>query len=127
MKTPVMLYLAYRGWLAANVPLVPELPVPKPLASMPPERVFCLRLQPEELRDRRLVRAVEEAIPREPYASLPQIGKECHYAEWLCREHAWRQIDVTGKAVEEVAREIITLLREDVGAPRDARGAGRRQ
>jgi len=113
MKTPVMLYLAYRGWLAANVPLVPELAVPKPLLSAPAERVFCLGLQPEELRDRRLVRATEEGIPREPYASLPQIRKECRYAEWLCREHGWRQIDVTGKAVEEVAREIITLLREE--------------
>jgi hypothetical protein len=113
MKTPVMLYLAYRGWLAANVPLVPELALPKPLLSVPARRVFCLVLQPEELRRRRLVRATEEAIPREPYASLPQIRKECQYAQWLCREHGWRQIDVTGKAVEEVAREIIALLREN--------------
>ncbi len=28
MKTPTMLYLAYRGWFAANVPLVPELAPP---------------------------------------------------------------------------------------------------
>ena len=27
MKTPTMLYLAYRGWFAANVPVVPGVPV----------------------------------------------------------------------------------------------------
>ena len=45
MKTPTMLYLAYRGWFAANVPLVPGLPPPT-LLALPAERVFCLRWPP---------------------------------------------------------------------------------
>ena len=32
------------------------------------------------------------------------------YAEGLCSKYGWERIDVTGKAVEEVAREIITVL-----------------
>jgi regulator of PEP synthase PpsR (kinase-PPPase family) len=113
MKTPTMLYLAYRGWFAANVPLVPELPLPEALATMPPHRVFCLSMQPEQLRQRRRARATNEAIPLAPYASLAQIRKEIRYAERLCRQHGWRRVEVTGKAVEEVAREIITLLAEE--------------
>ena len=110
MKTPTMLYLASRGWFAANIPLIPEIPLESALASLPPFRVFCLILQPEQLRQRRCARAREEAIPAEPYASLAQVVKENRYAEGLCAKYGWERIDVTGKAVEEVAREIITVL-----------------
>ncbi len=109
MKTPTMLYLAYRGWFAANVPLIPGLPPDEALLAMPAARMFCLTLQAEHLRQRRLARAREEAIPLEPYASRAQIAKENEYAEQLCSQHGWNRIDVTGKAVEEVAREIITV------------------
>ena len=110
MKTPTMLYLASRGWFVANVPLIPELPLDRALAAVPPTRVFCLTMQPEQLHQRRCARAREEAIPLEPYASPAQIAKENRHAEGLCWKYGWEQIDVTGKAVEEVAREIITVL-----------------
>ena len=46
MKTPTMLYLAYRGWFAANVPLVPGIAPPKQLLAVPAERAFCLVCRP---------------------------------------------------------------------------------
>ena len=82
------------------------------MAALPPARVFCLTLQSEQLRQRRRIRAKEEAIPAEPYASLAQIAKENRYAEELCSKYGWNRIDATGKAVEEVAREIITVRGE---------------
>jgi regulator of PEP synthase PpsR (kinase-PPPase family) len=109
MKTPTMLYLAYRGWFAANVPLIPELPLDSALADMPAERVFCLALQAEQLQERRSARAREEGIPTETYTSLASILKENRYAEKQCLKYGWTRIDVTGKAVEEVAREIIAI------------------
>jgi hypothetical protein len=114
MKTPTMLYLAYRGWFAANVPLVCGLPLDEALPAVPAARVFCLALRAEHLRERRLARAREEAIPPEPYASWAQIAKENQYADELCSQHGWNRIDVTGKAVEEVAREIIAVRTKDV-------------
>ena len=113
MKTPTMLYLAYRGWFAANVPIVPGVPgvpLPKGLLSMPSERVFCLAMSRTRLRELRLVRADHEAIPVEPYASAEVIRKELQRADQLSLEHRWRRIEVTGKSVEEVSREIIALL-----------------
>ena len=109
MKTPTMLYLAYRGWFAANVPLIPQIPLDPALPALPASQVFCLTMQPEHLRERRHLRAREEAIPAEPYASWDQIVKENQYAEQLCLKYGWTRVDVTGKAVEEVAREIIAL------------------
>ncbi|MGW8256136.1 MAG: pyruvate, water dikinase regulatory protein [Thermoguttaceae bacterium] len=113
MKTPTMLYLAYRGWFAANVPLGPGIHLPKSLLAFPAERVFCLLAASERLQQMRRARASEEAIPLEPYTALSQINSELDYVRQLCRKHLWQRIDVTGKSVEEVAREIILLLSEE--------------
>lgn len=110
MKTPTMLYLAYRGWFAANVPLVPELPLPDEVLARPRHTVFCLTMASDRLRELRNHRARREAIPAEFYASPAAVLKEIQYAERLCLERGWRQVDVTGKSVEEVGQEIITLL-----------------
>jgi [pyruvate, water dikinase]-phosphate phosphotransferase / [pyruvate, water dikinase] kinase len=112
MKTPTMLYLAYRGWFAANVPLVPGLPPPKELLAVPSDRVFCLTMTPERLQQLRRVRADEESIPLHPYTSLDQIRTELAYVDDLCRKQHWQRIDATGKSVEEVAREVIGWLEE---------------
>lgn len=112
MKTPTMLYLAYRGWFAANVPLAVGLSPPKALLKLPWERVVCLTMTAEKLQQLRRVRAEEESIPLHPYAALDSIRAELAYVEDLCRKHNWQRIDTTGKSVEEVAREIIEWLEE---------------
>jgi hypothetical protein len=112
MKTPTMLYLAYRGWFAANVPLVPGMPLSPGLLAVPAERVFCLTMAPEKLQQLRRARAEEESIPLQPYASLDQIRAELSFTAELCRKHHWQRIDATGKSVEEIAREIIGTLEE---------------
>jgi regulator of PEP synthase PpsR (kinase-PPPase family) len=111
MKTPVMLYLAYRGWFAANVPIILEVSPPSELFRLPPRRVFCLLMAPNRLLELRRARADSFNIPDSPYTSPDYIRREILHARRLSRDHAWRQIEVAGKSVEEVAREIITLLR----------------
>ncbi len=112
MKTPITLYLAYRGWLAANVPIVLEIAPPRELFVLPSERVFCLVTTPDRLLELRRARVDSSNIPEEPYASPLQIRRELLHSRRLSRDHGWRQIEVTGKPVEEAAREIITLLRD---------------
>ncbi len=110
MKTPTMLYLAYRGWFAANVPIVPEIPLPSALLEVPAERVFTLLMGPARLLELRRVRALQTNIPLEPYADPREIRRELDHAELACQQHGWRKIDVTSKSVEEAGREIIALL-----------------
>jgi regulator of PEP synthase PpsR (kinase-PPPase family) len=110
MKTPTMLYMAYRGWFAANVPIVLEVDLPATLLSLPPERVFCLLNSATQLKTLRHTRAVSEAIPLEPYTSLDYIQRELARSRQLCQKYGWRRIPVSGKSVEEVCREIIALL-----------------
>jgi [pyruvate, water dikinase]-phosphate phosphotransferase / [pyruvate, water dikinase] kinase len=113
MKTPTMLYLAYHGWFAANVPLVLGLPVPASLRRVTSQRVFCMTLSPDRMLEWRRVRASMEAIPVETYASMEQVRKELAFCQQAAAVHRWPLIDVTGKSVEEVGREIITLLSAD--------------
>ncbi len=115
MKTPTMLYLAYRGWFAANVPLIEGLEPPAALLAVPRQRVFCLMMAPERLCDLRRVRARSEGIPVETYASASQVRRELEFARDLCRRYGWRLVDATGKSVEEVGREIIAALPERHG------------
>lgn len=110
MKTPTMLYLAYRGWFAANVPIILEVELPPSVLSLPPERVFCLLNSPTQLKALRHARAEGEAIPLEPYTSLNYIKRELAHSRQLCQQHGWRSVTVSGKSVEEVCREIIALL-----------------
>lgn len=110
MKTPTMLYLAYQQWFAANVPLIPGIEPPPALLAVPPGRVFCLEMSADRLIELRRARAEEQNIPLEPYASLEAVRTEIQHARHTCDRHGWRIINVTGKSVEEVCREIIALL-----------------
>ena len=110
MKTPTMLFLAYRGWFAANVPIILNVPLPPKLLSMPPDRVFGLYMSPSRLEYLRQARADLFKVPRDPYASPETIREELLLARRLCRDRGWHQMEVTGKSVEEVAQEIILML-----------------
>jgi hypothetical protein len=110
MKTPTTLYLAYRGWFAANVPIVPGIALPPELLALPAERVICLVMSPLRLQELRQVRVALRGIPAESYASMTGIREELRYAQNLAADRGWRQVDVTGKSVEEVAREVSLLL-----------------
>jgi hypothetical protein len=110
MKTPTMLYLAYHGWFTANIPLVLEVPVPEELFSVPSEKVFCLVMSESRLLELRNTRATVTKLPQKNYISPEYIDKEISYAKKLCRDHNWQLIDTTGKSVEEVAKEILSLI-----------------
>ena len=109
MKTPTTVYLAYRGWFAANVPLVPGIAPDPALTALPHETVFGLTMSASRLAELRQARAAHLGIPGNTYASLETVRGDLKHATATCREHGWREIDATGKSVEEVAREVLVL------------------
>jgi len=106
MKTPTSLYLAYRGWATGNVPLVPDVPLHPVVGRLPREKVVCLTMSHRRLLELRMARARQLAIPQKEYASPKVVQMELSYGQDLAAEHGWHQVDVTGKSIEEVAREI---------------------
>lgn len=111
-KTPVSFYLAYRGWKVANVPIVLGLEPPEPLRELDPRKVVGLTTDPQRLaliRQERLKNMGAQASSA-TYADLRHIQQEVRYSLRLCKMHRWPVVNVTGKAVEETAHEVINLV-----------------
>ncbi len=110
-KTPLSIYLAYRGWKVANVPLVYGLPYPQELFSIDKDKIVGLIINPKRLHDIRTRRLnVMADLKDAHYADPTHILKEIRYSQEIMRRLDCRVIDVSGKAVEETSQEIITGL-----------------
>jgi len=48
-KTPLAMYLAHKGLMVANMPLVPESPVPMELFEVPNNKIIGLMIDPAKL------------------------------------------------------------------------------
>lgn len=111
-KTPVSLYLAQRGYKVANVPLVPEIPLPEELSTLPRGKVVGLTIAPESLsviRSER-VRTMGLNGPAR-YADPERIGEELAYAREVFRRLSCPVVDVTHRAVEETANRVLEVTR----------------
>jgi regulator of PEP synthase PpsR (kinase-PPPase family) len=110
-KTPVSFYLAYRGWKVANVPIVLGMEPPATLRSLDPRKVVGLTIDPERLglirRERLKNMGVQESSS---YAETVQIRQELRYNLRLCKAYRWPVVNVTGRALEETANEIMNLV-----------------
>lgn len=113
-KTPLSTFLAQKGFKVANVPLVLDLPPPRELAEMPQERIYALTIQPDALVKIRQERLRQMGMPPDSsYAEREHIKREIAYAQEIFRQHAaWPVIDVTGKAIEETAADILRLHKD---------------
>ncbi len=112
-KTPLSMYLAHRGYRAANVPLVPEISPPEELFMLPPERIIGLTISKEQLKHIREERLKVLGLqPNADYASDQRIEEELDYAKQIMDRLGCRVIDVTQRAVEETASQVMQILAE---------------
>jgi regulator of PEP synthase PpsR (kinase-PPPase family) len=110
-KTPLSIYLAFKRWFVANVPIVLGIPVPEELYQVPPEKVFCLMTFPNRLAQLRKARQDRLGGATAEYASPDYVRRECRYAsEIFSSQPLWQQINVTSKSIEEIASEVLSLL-----------------
>jgi len=116
-KSVTCFYLAARGVRAANVPLVPGLPVPPELLSVESGKVFGLTMNASHLSLVRQVRldriAGNRDVPR--YADKRELNREIREIESFIVANNWTRIDVSYKATEEVASEIMEVLQHRIG------------
>lgn len=121
-KTPTCMYLASRGIKAANVPLVPGVPLPDGVLKAKHPIIVGLTINPEHLakvREGRLKRLHEDETT--DYAELDAVMREVREARRLYARHHWPVIDVTQRSIEQTAAYIMKMLKkhrgEAVGAP----------
>ncbi|HMM12421.1 MAG TPA: pyruvate, water dikinase regulatory protein [Bacteroidales bacterium] len=110
-KTPLSIYLAFRGWLVANVPIVLGIDPPEELLSLPAERVIGLMNNPHNLAKLRHSRQERFGLGMMDYSTPVFVERELNYAENIFRQHpGWRVVRVTNKPIEEIASEILALI-----------------
>jgi regulator of PEP synthase PpsR (kinase-PPPase family) len=120
-KTPTCIYLAYRGFKAANVPLVPNQEPPREFfaAIAAGVAVIGLTASPSRLahvRSHRLESLGHSGDAE--YADLDRIRTEVADARLFFQRHHIPVIDVTRRSIEETAAEILAELRNRKPAAR---------
>jgi regulator of PEP synthase PpsR (kinase-PPPase family) len=113
-KTPLSTYLAQKGYKVANVPLVPDVPAPDELFNVDPHRVHALRIDLATLLRIRRQRLRHLGVDTETnYATRGHVAKELRWCNALYEAHPeWTIHEVTGRAVEETASEILNVHRK---------------
>jgi regulator of PEP synthase PpsR (kinase-PPPase family) len=110
-KTPLSIYLAFKGWFVANYPVVLGNEPPDILGKLPTGNVFGLTTQASDLSSLRSVRQAHMGGTGGEYSSLDYVKRELNYAQNLFNKYQWPVISVTNKPIEEIASEILTVKR----------------
>jgi regulator of PEP synthase PpsR (kinase-PPPase family) len=120
-KTPLSIYLAFKGWFVANVPVIHGMDLPPIIYSLPTEKVFCMDTLPHHLTELRKTRH-QYLGETGDYADLEAVRRELLWARGLFRKRPlWPVLYVTSKPIEEIASEVLALK-----AQADSRAASSR-
>jgi regulator of PEP synthase PpsR (kinase-PPPase family) len=116
-KTPLSIYLSYKGLKVANIPMVKDQELPKELFDIEQKKIVGLSIELEALRRIRKKRL--EKFGQDPegsYASLKNISDEITFSEKIFSENRrWPVINVTDRALEETASEIARVVSSRLG------------
>jgi hypothetical protein len=110
-KTPTSIYLANRGVKAANIPLVPDVPLPDVVEKSTKVLIVGLIASPDrivQIRQHRLLSINAESRDT-AYIDKHAVAEEIALTRRLCARRGWPIIDVTRRSIEETAAAILTL------------------
>lgn len=120
-KTPTAIYLANRGFKAANIPIVPQSPPPAALFGLKHPLVVGLTTSPDRLIQIRRNRLLSLGqAPETDYVDNEAVMSEIAYARRMFADNGWPVIDVTRRSIEESAAAIIKLLNDRSEGQEDA-------
>ncbi len=113
-KTPTSIYLANRGVKTANIPIIPDMPLPHQLQFVQRPLVVGLYASPERIVQIRQNRLLGLKAHREDarYIDRQAVAEEVAFSRRLCSKHNWPSIDVSRRSIEETAAAIMALLVE---------------
>ncbi|MGL5506493.1 MAG: pyruvate, water dikinase regulatory protein, partial [Paraclostridium sp.] len=113
-KTPLSMYLANKNIKVANVPLVPEIPIPKEVFEVNPKKIIGLTNSPEKLNQIRQERLKALGLSSNAnYAKFDRILQELDYSEQVMKRVGCPVINVSNKAIEETAGIILDIMKEN--------------
>ena len=112
-KTPLSIYLAFKGWFVANVPIIMGQEIPPIINKLLASNVFCLDTNARALAELRRARQDYLGGAVGDYDNIEFVRMELMYARNIYTKNpGWSIINVTNKPIEEIASEILTLKGE---------------
>ncbi len=112
-KTPLSIFLAFKGWFTANVPIVYGVEPPSELFKVSSNRVFGLMTEVSPLAGLRKVRFKNWKGASDDYAKPEFVYQELRYVKKIFDSKPdWPVINVTNKPIEEIANEILSIIRK---------------
>ena len=121
-KTPTCIFLARRGIRAANIPLVPGVPIPEKILKIKGPLFVGLTEAPERLvhlrKNRLKADGADHRHGDNKYLDPEKVEEEITQARRLFSKNGWPVIDVTRRSIEETAAEIMILLQQKKEAER---------
>jgi [pyruvate, water dikinase]-phosphate phosphotransferase / [pyruvate, water dikinase] kinase len=112
-KTPTCMYLASRGVKAANVPLVPGVPLPENLLKAKRPFIVGLTVDPERLARIRAARlAGLKQVEKTDYVNIETLQQEVRDARRLFVRRGWPVIDVSQRSIEQTADLIMRMMKK---------------
>ena len=110
-KTPLSMYLAYnKGLLVANVPIVLGLDLSVQFFKINQKKIVGLTINPDLLISLRQTRLAQLAHVDINYGDAEHVINELKYSHEIFRKNPkWSVVDITGKAIEEMANEVCGL------------------
>jgi len=111
-KTPLSMYLAHKGIKVANIILDFEFEPPSEIFRLPKEKIIGLTIAPEKLIEIRSERLKTLGLPEENiYTDKDRVLKELKYTENVYKKIGCPVIDITNKAIEDIATQILKILK----------------
>ncbi len=111
-KTPTCIYLANRGYRAANIPIVPGIEPPEELEHLNGPLVVGLTATADRLvqiRKNRILALKGRGQDGGDYVDEEAVREEIRFARRLFTRLGWPVIDVSRRSIEETAAEILNL------------------
>lgn len=110
-KTPVSIYLSYRGWKVANIPIVLDEELPAGIHDIDQKKIIALTISPKRLEAIRRERQIKlQAGEGSAYSDIEQIRREVLFALRQYEHWQWPILDATYKSIEETATEVMRLI-----------------
>ncbi len=110
-KTPLCLFLAQRGFKAANIPIIDSQSIDESVYGIPKEKIFGLTSDPLRISSLRKERLKRMGLPlSQDYVSRESIENELAHSISIYTKLNAYVIDITEKSIEEVAADIISRI-----------------
>ncbi len=112
-KTPLSIFLSYKGYKVANIPFVKDIKLPTEIFKVDSKKIIALTIDGDVLLKIRKNRLQKIGVHSKSgdYADKLYVYHELEQARGCFEKYRWPVVNVTDRALEETAADILRIIR----------------